>query len=66
MLPLTKWEFGVGFNYLYHRHQVSLTNAANAASDEARRAHLALAEGYASRIDASRNRPLIRAASWSR
>lgn len=61
MLPLTKWEYRMDLNYLYHRHQVSLMMAANATSEEARRVHLDLAEGYASRIDASKNRPLVRA-----
>jgi len=45
-------------NYLYHRHQVSLFNAANAACDESRRAHLCLVAAYAARIEeAKRNRP---------
>jgi hypothetical protein len=38
-------------NYLYHRHQVSLFNADNAACDEARRAHLSLVASYAARIE---------------
>lgn len=37
-------------NYLYHRHQVSVFMAANAASDEARSAHRELAERYALQI----------------
>jgi hypothetical protein len=37
-------------NYLYHRHQVSLFMAENAAGEESRRAHRALADGYAARI----------------
>lgn len=37
-------------NYLYHRHQVSIFMAANAASDEARRVHRELAERYAAQI----------------
>jgi hypothetical protein len=38
-------------NYLYHRHQVSLFNADNAACEEARRAHLSLVASYAARIE---------------
>ena len=37
-------------NYLYHRRGKSLLMAAQAASDEARNAHLALARGYVERI----------------
>lgn len=37
-------------NYLFHRQQVSLFMAANAASQEARRVHCELAERYAARI----------------
>lgn len=44
-------------NYLYHRHQVSLFMAANAASEVVRRAHRELADAYASRIAAMRNAP---------
>lgn len=43
-------------NYLYHRHQVSLYMADNAASAAARQTHRKLADGYASRIDAAKNR----------
>lgn len=39
-------------NDLFHRHQVSLMMADNAACDASRAAHSGLAEGYASRIDA--------------
>ena len=39
------------FNYLYKRHQISLFRARNAASDQARRAHRGLTEGYAALID---------------
>ena len=39
-------------NYLYHRHQVSLFMSENAACAPSRAAHLGIAEGYASRIDA--------------
>ena len=49
-------------NYLDHRHQVSLFMAANAAGEDARRAHLELARTYASRISAAKNRPLAGAA----
>jgi hypothetical protein len=37
-------------NYLYHRHQVSLFRADNAASDKVRRIHRDLAERYAGQI----------------
>ena len=37
-------------NYLYYRHQVSLFMAENAACDESRGVHRALAAGYAARI----------------
>jgi hypothetical protein len=40
----------VDLNYLYHRHQVSLFMAENAACEEARCAHRSLADGYAARI----------------
>ncbi|HEX6605250.1 MAG TPA: hypothetical protein VF027_10290 [Sphingomicrobium sp.] len=49
-------------NYLYHRHQVSLFMAANAASEAARLVHRELAHGYASRIAAMKNPPLAGAA----
>lgn len=42
-------------NYLYHRHQVSLFMADNAASDPARRAHRELADRYAAQIVAAKN-----------
>ena len=38
-------------NYLYQRHQVSLFMSEHAACEEARRAHLEMASGYASMID---------------
>ena len=38
-------------NYLYHRHQVSLFMAENAACASSRAAHSGLAAGYASRIE---------------
>lgn len=45
-------------NYLYHRHQVSLFNADNAACEDSRRAHLSLVASYAARIEeAKRRRP---------
>jgi len=37
-------------NYLLQRHQIALFNAQNASSDEARRAHQAMADAYAARI----------------
>jgi hypothetical protein len=49
-------------NYLYHRHQVSLFMADNAASEQARRTHRELADGYASRILEAKNpQPSLRA-----
>lgn len=38
-------------NYLYHRHQVSLFNAENAACEESRRAHLSLVARYGEKIE---------------
>ena len=49
-------------NYLYHRHQVSLFMAANAASEVVRRAHRELADAYSSRIAAMRSAPRAGAA----
>lgn len=43
-------------NYLYHRHGVSLLMAENAACEQARIAHVALAAAYATRIDDARPR----------
>lgn len=49
-------------NYLYHRHQVSLFMADNAASQQARRVHRELAVGYAKRILEAKNpQPSVRA-----
>lgn len=45
------------FNYLYHRHQVSLFMADNAASDKVRSIHREFANRYAAKI-ASAKRPL--------
>lgn len=42
-------------NYLYHRRQISLFMADNAAGEAARRVHLELAEIYAARITAAKN-----------
>jgi Asp/Glu/hydantoin racemase len=44
----------VDLNDLYQRHQISLFMADHAACDEARRAHLGMAEGYAVLIDAAK------------
>jgi hypothetical protein len=45
----------VDLNYLYQRHQISLFRADKAAtSEEVRRIHRELAEGYASRISATK------------
>jgi hypothetical protein len=41
-------------NYLYHRHQVSLFNAANAACENSRLAHLSLVAAYAAKIEEAR------------
>jgi hypothetical protein len=40
----------VDVNYLYHRHQVSLFMADNAASEGARRVHREFADHYAAQI----------------
>jgi hypothetical protein len=50
-------------NYLYHRHQVALFMADNAAGAAARSVHLELAQLYASRIAAAKNRQPIAAAA---
>ena len=42
-------------NYLYHRHQVSLFNADNAACQQSRLAHLSLVAAYTARIDQAKN-----------
>jgi hypothetical protein len=53
----------VDLNYLYHRHQVSLFMADNAASGEARRVHRELGECYARRIaEAKLSRMQLKAA----
>lgn len=52
-------------NYLYHRHQVSLFMAENAASKRARNAHAALADAYLAKIEDSR-RPGFRGLSLER
>lgn len=44
-------------NYLYHRHQVSLFNADNAACQDSRRAHLSLVAAYAERIEEAKRIP---------
>ena len=46
-------------NYLYHRQQVALFMADNAATDAARRVHGTLAHAYAGRIAAAKNPPAI-------
>jgi hypothetical protein len=43
----------VDLNYLLERRQVSLIMAERATSEEARRAHRALADGYTARIAAA-------------
>lgn len=54
------------FNYLCRRHQASLVMAANAACDEARRAHRELAGAYASLIVTAETRHLLTGqASWN-
>lgn len=42
-------------NYLYHRQQVSLFMADNAANGAARSVHARLADAYSARIAAARN-----------
>lgn len=44
------------FNYLYHRQQVALFMAVNAACGPSRIAHRGLADGYALRIAELRER----------
>ena len=41
-------------NYLFHRHQVSLFMAENAACERSRAAHDALAKAYAAEIASAR------------
>jgi hypothetical protein len=43
-------------NYLYHRHQVSLFNADNAACQESRLAHRSLVAAYAILIQKTKRR----------
>ncbi len=50
MLPLADRETVMDLNQLLYRHQISLMRADAAASPEARRSHLGLADGYADRI----------------
>lgn len=55
VLPLTSMEQNMDLNYLYHRHQVSLYMAKNAASEDARQIHRELADRYGARIADSKN-----------
>ena len=41
-------------SYLYHRHQISLAMAANAACDRSRAVHSELAKAYAAEIASAR------------
>lgn len=50
MLPLTAGRRIVDLDYLFHRHQLSLTASTEAPSREARAAHRGLTIGYADRI----------------
>lgn len=45
-------------NALYHRHQVSLFNADNAACEQSRLAHLGLVAAYAAKIAEAKRRPV--------
>ena len=67
MLPLTNVEQPpLDLNSLYRRHQISLFMADNAASEDARRAHRTLANGYAEQIAAVRKpHALTATASWN-
>jgi len=58
LLPV---EPKLDLNYLYQRRGKSLMMAANASSEAARNAHLALARGYVERIAALRleQRPAV-------
>jgi hypothetical protein len=49
-------------NYLYHRQQVSLFNADNAACGRSRRAHQSMADAYAALIAVAKNHD--RAREW--
>ena len=62
MLPLTNMEQGVDFNYLYHRHQVSLYMAQHAACNEARQVHRELAASYRARIADAKQARAVRIA----
>jgi hypothetical protein len=48
-------EHFMDLNYLFHRQQISLFMAENAASDEARSVHRELASRYAARIAGARS-----------
>lgn len=63
MLPLTTRGSPVDLNYLYHRHQVSLFMADNAASEEARCVHREFGARYAARIAEERRSHLLLSAA---
>ena len=63
VLPLTDREPDMDFNYLYHRHGVSLLRAEHAACAESRKAHRGLAAAYADRIAAALRRQPCAAAA---
>jgi hypothetical protein len=45
----------VDLNYLYHRQQISLFNADNAACGSSREAHQSMADAYAALIVVAKN-----------
>lgn len=44
----------MGLNYIYHRQQVASSMADNAACERSRRAHRAMADGYAALIEVAK------------
>jgi len=61
VLPLTFLEHNMDLNYLYHRQQVSLYCADNAACDRSRQAHQSMADAYAALISVAKNNDPARA-----
>jgi hypothetical protein len=54
-------EHNMDLNYLYHRQQVSLYCADNAACDRSRQAHRSMADAYAALISVAKNNDPARA-----
>ena len=61
VLPLTFLEHNMDLNYLYHRQQVSLYCADNAACDRSRQAHQSMADAYAALISVAKSNDPARA-----